>query len=197
MRVLHVLLFTGCFAATTHGQGTVFFANRLSASIFAPVFNGGGTGLSGSGWFAQLFAGPAGSAESSLQPMGDPVTFRTGAGAGAWIGTPVTVAGVAFGQQAAMQARVWYNNGMTIMTYQDAVAAGVCYTVSAVFTSLPLGGVAGVGSPPFPEPNIVGNADPRFNLQSFGFLSPCVPEPSVVVLGLVGALALGFRRRRG
>jgi hypothetical protein len=34
MRTLHVLLLAACFAPNVHGQGTVFFANRLSSSIF-------------------------------------------------------------------------------------------------------------------------------------------------------------------
>jgi hypothetical protein len=191
MRKLATALLVVCTTASALAQGTVFFANRLSATDWAKVTLNG-VGVEGAGYSAQLFAGPAGTAEGSLVAVAASLTsFRTGAGAGAWTSvTDVAIPGVVAGAQAALQVRVWANNGGTVTTYAAAVAAGNLATgVSAVMTSNPLGG----GNPPTPSPNMLGLGvtDP---LQAFSLT--VIPEPSVLALGALGALALVLRRRK-
>lgn len=189
MRKLAIALLIACTTASAFAQGTVFFANRLSSSIFAKVtMPDGTTGLSGTGYSAQLFAGPAGTADNALSPVGTALGFRTGAAAGAWSGVEVAIASVAPGVAARLQVRAWDNAGGAYTSFGQAVAGGAMVGSSAAFDSLPLGG----GNPPTPAPNIVGNTDPLNNMQPFSL----VPEPSVIALGVLGALALVLRRRK-
>jgi len=173
-------------------QGTIFFANRLSAAIFAPVYLSDGTSpVTGSGYSAQLFAGPA---AGSLAAIDSPLPFRgAGAGAGSWAGFQVTIPTVAPGGVAALQVRAWNNGGGTAASYAAAVAGGLENGQSAVFNSEPLGG----GSPPAAAPNMIGTANAANSMTSFN-LSPgtIVPEPSVLALGVLGGLALLIRRRK-
>jgi hypothetical protein len=171
-------------------QGTVFFANRLSAAIFAPVYaSDGTTALSGAGFSAQLFAG---SDATSLTAVGSPLPFRTGAGAGSWAGIDVTVPTVAPGASAFLQVRAWDNAGGTYATYAAALAGGVGTGLSTVFRSDALGG----GNPPGPSPNIVGTTDPTHSMGSFNVSGTVIPEPSVLALAGLGGLALLIRRRK-
>jgi len=181
--VLSVLLVSGISA---FGQGTIFFANRLSSSLFAPVYMPDGTTpVSGAGFSAQLYADIGG----SFTAIGSPLAFRTGAGAGSWAGIDTTVNGIAPGASGTFQVRVWDNNGGAFTSFASALAAGRLTGISGNITSLPLGG----GSPPATSPNIVGNPTAINNLQPF---SMQVPEPSTIALGLLGAAALLLRRRK-
>lgn len=175
-----------CTGASAYAQGTVFFANRLSAAIFAPVYAANGTTpLDGVNYSVQLFAGPD---AGSLAPIGNPLPFRAGAGAGSWAGFDLTIPTVAPGAVAFLQARAWFNAGGTLTSFAAAQAAGQAWGQSGVFQSLPLGG----GNPPNPSPNTIGNPLAANNIGSFSL----VPEPSTYALMALGACALMFRRRK-
>jgi hypothetical protein len=191
MRKLAIALLVVCTTASALAQGTINFNNRLDAANWAKVTDADGvTGLAGTGFNAQLFAGPAGTAADALTAVvASLVTFRTGAGAGSWVAVNgMVIPNVAPGAQAALQVRAWANNGGALTSYAAAVAAGAPNGVSAVFTSNPLGGF---GTPPSTPPQIVG---PGVTDPMTGF--SLVPEPSVIALGALGALALVLRRRK-
>lgn len=176
-----VALCVGAFA-----QGTVNFNNSPATvgGTGAPVFDiDGTTRLAGDGYFAQLYAGPD---ASSLLPWGDPLSFRTGAGAGFFnttgVNTSRTIGNVAAGAAASIQVRAWANAGGTHTSYDAAFAAGAATGQSPI---LELASTGGGGIPPAPAVNLVG-------LQSFSL----VPEPSTYALLALGAAALFLRRRK-
>jgi hypothetical protein len=175
-----------CLAVTTaaFAQGTVNFDNTVGpAGINAPVNNSDGTTRLGTGFWAQLYAGPAGTAAGSLVAVGSPVQFQVNATTQAPLGSvnggAVTIPGVAGGVVAAIQMRAW--NGTTGATYEAAVASGLGNIGSSTVLSITL------GSPPGTPADLTG-------LTSFN-LSPLVPEPATYALGLLGAAALLLRRR--
>ena len=192
MRKLATALLVVCTTASALAQGTINFANRLSASEWAKVTDSDGvTGLSGGGYFAQLFANTLGTGEGALLPVGLPTTFDTrAAAAGAWIANPsLAIPGVGPGLQATAQVRAWFNNSGAVTTYAGALAQGLKNGKSDVFTTNPLGGPS---SPlPILPPNMVGQfaTDP---MNAFSL----VPEPSVIALGALGVVALLLRRRK-
>jgi len=169
---------------SAYAQGTVNFNNRIVGTVDAPVFDVGGTvRLSGAAFFAQLYAGAAGTADANLVAIGAPTTFRTGAGAG-YVNaiSEVTITGVAVGGTARVQLRAW---DAAFPTYAAAAAAGNAKLgFSTAFDASPLGGP---GSPPAVPANLTG-------LTSFSLTQ--VPEPSTIALGALGVAALLFRRRR-
>lgn len=174
-----VILVLGCVlaAAATYAQGTVNFTTRAIPDVDVKVFEADGTTpLAGTGFTAQLYGGAAGAAESELVPLTPTTTFRTGNGAG--YVTPagsVAVPGVPEGGTATLQLRVWDNAGGTITSFDAANT----YGMSPLFTVSTLGGVLTT------PPNLIG-------LQSFNL----VPEPSTILLGVLGAAALLVARRR-
>jgi len=191
MRKLIVALLIACAGMNAWAQGTVFFANRVAPNV-APVYDvDGTTALLGTGFSAQLFAGAQGTGENALTPVGSPVPFRTTASvAGTWSGIQEIIPGVAGGAIATMQVRAWANAGGTLTSYAAALLAGSPAGKSTVFDSLALGNTA--VTPATLPPNIVGNPLAANNLQSFSL----VPEPSVIALGALGAVALLLRRRK-
>ena len=171
-------------AIAAQAQGTINFQTRIG-SIDAKVFQADGTtALAGTGYSIQLFAGPAGAAESALVAVGSPIVgFRTGGAAGypSVTSTTVTVPGVAPGQRATFQVRAWDNAGGTITSWEAASLKGA----STVFSpTAGLGGPDPLGGPPIVTPDLVG-------LTSFS-----IPEPSTIALGVLGAAALLLRRRQ-
>ena len=172
-------LSVGAFA-----QGTVVFNNSPGAvgGTGAPVFDvDGTTRLEGTGFAAILYAGPD---AGSLTAWGDPLNFRTGAGAGFFNTTGVninrTIDSVAGGGTAFIQVRAWETAGGTITTYDAAVAGGYKVGSSEIFSLATGGG----GQPAAPPVNLVG-------LTSFSL----VPEPTTYALLALGAAALFLRRR--
>lgn len=200
-------------ATSLFAQGTIIFNNRVSGQVVAPVYGplgptdmtaltgntstgypagtqdyGGRPLLAGSGYYAQLFAGPQGTAEASLTPVpGSLVTFRTGGFAGfiAAPAEPLTIPGVPQGSVATMQLRVWDNQGGTVTTWAAAEALWLSGAIAAgkslLFDSPPLaGGIT-------PPPNLLG-------LQSFNIYY--IPEPGTLALLGLGALGLMVFRRK-
>jgi len=77
----------------------------------------------------------------------------------------------------------WYNGG-TGMTLAQAQAAADPWGMSLLDN---LSGLGGSGSPPASPPNMEG-------LESFSLAT--IPEPSTIALGVIGASAFLFRRRK-
>jgi hypothetical protein len=147
----------------------------------APLFDvDGTTRLAGTSYLAQLYAGPD---AGSLLPWGDPLSFRTGAGAGFFnttgVNTARTIGTVASGNRATIAVRAWEAAGGA--TYETAVAAGFKFGSSTLFTVATSGG----GEPPTLPSKLVG-------LTSFSL----IPEPSTYALLGLGATALSFRMAR-
>ena len=107
------LTFLFCFigSVAAFAQGTVNFNNSPGAigGNGAPFYDvDGTTRLEGTAFYGQLWAGPD---INSLTPWGEPLTFRTGAGAGFFNttgkDTSRIIGTVAPGTVATVQVRVW------------------------------------------------------------------------------------------
>jgi hypothetical protein len=164
-----LLTIAACFCALTafnaYAQGTIAFGNRVTGVLDAPVFDVGGTVKLEGPAMAQLYLGAT--------PVGAPVAFRTGAGAGYWPTTSVTLPGVAAGAVAQVQVKAWKDAA----SFEAAAIKGESGVLSIT--------TGGAGSPPTLPANLVG-------LTSFTL----VPEPSMIALGLLGAAGLMLRRRK-
>jgi len=169
-------------------QGQLIFVNNVDLSVVAPVYGVdladpsvskqgntgsgipvgtqtyGGTLLAGTGFTAQLFAGPQNTAPENLAALQPSAPFRTGNGAGFVVAPDfaVTVSGVGVGARAVVQLRAWDNRGGMVTNWEQVVAdPTIAHGQSRPFLSLPLGGLF------TPPPNLVGLES--FNLwQSLG-----------------------------
>jgi len=151
-------------------------ADRLVRDVsFAP--------LVGTNYMAQLYYGPEGASPDSLVPLTtNPARFRspTTTTPGTWIGNYRFMEGLAIGQIATLQVRVWDSTAGA--SWEEAVGAGFGETQhgsSALFLyQVPLTG------PPA-----------AFYIENFrGFT--LVPEPSIVALAVSGAVVGVLLRRR-
>jgi len=168
-----MLVAVGAFA-----QGQVNFAARVVGVYDAPVFLGtvGGAKADGPAYMAQLYAGAT---ASSLTAVGAPLPFRTGAAAGYWTATAVTINTVDATGNAFVQVRAWATASGA--TYEAALASGNGFGTSNILTVKP------TTAPDVPA-TLTG-------LTSFA-ISGNVPEPSIMALGALGGLALLLRRRK-
>jgi hypothetical protein len=167
-------------SVSTFGQGTILFNNRVTGQVDAPISRGDGTGA-GAGWNAQLFL-VSGGTPVTYTALNPATTFRTTSATAAFYVVqppgPVIVPGIGAGQQATIVMRVW--DGAIGSSYDAAFCKGQSLPIT-----ITLGGVPTVGAP-IPDAVLVG-------LQGFSF---CVPEPSTMALGLLGAATLLYRRRK-
>jgi hypothetical protein len=161
------------------GQGTFYFQNSyLQFGVDAPVFDAVGNRLEGPSYMAMLYGAAT---EDSLQPIVPAVSFLSGINAGYFGGGVRAVNGVLPGQEAWLEVRAW--DARLGSTYEAVVALGIGgYGQSSLFHAQS-GGIGG-GVPTLPAPLI--------GLQSFSL----VPEPSAVVLLLLGLPLLLLRKRR-
>lgn len=159
---------------TAHAQGQFNFGNRviLSAIDAKAFWIDGVTPLAGDAFWAQAYVGQS---IDSLAPVDAPVHFRTGAAAG-YITTKTVTTPFAGGTQVLVEMRVWEASGGN--TYEAAVAAGKYFG-----RSMPVQLTVAVA--PSTPPDMVG-------LMSWVL----IPEPSPLVLSLLGAGALLWRRPR-
>jgi len=169
--------------SSVFAQGTIDFRNRITGTLDVPVYlNGvGGMLLSGANFLAQLYYGTTATSLTPITDLASP--FRTGAGAGYWnAGADSTriLAGIPAGSPAFLQVRAW--DSTFGATYDVAKAAGGLWGDSNVFQVLATGG----GGTPAASPAFMTG------MQSFTL----VPEPSTIALGILGAVALLFRRRK-
>jgi hypothetical protein len=176
MKKLLVTLAAVLVSVSTFGQGTILFNNRVTPQVDAPVSRPDGTGA-GAGVNAQLFLLNAGT-YTALSPA---TTFRTTSAAAAFYvqqpAAAVTVPGIGAGQQATIVMRAW--EGAAGSSYDTALLKGESSPIT-----ITLGGVPAVGAP-IQDAVLTG-------MQPFAL----VPEPSTMALGLLGAAALLYRRRK-
>ncbi len=174
-------------AVACFGQGQIQFVTFNSDPLKGKVFAPGGTTLLDSTYFGQLLGGT--SATGSLSPIGSPVAFLSGAGAGIINSSTVNIPGTFGGDAYFYALAAWSSVGGTITTYAAALANSASLLTDSRVAGNPvqitLGGTpAGGGTPSAPQ-----------NSNGFNNFS-LVPEPSTVVLGFLGAAALLLRRRR-
>jgi len=185
-------LFFAIFPA--HGQSSFALRNNYPPDVNAPVFGSQGARLEGSNYAAELWGSAT---PDSLTPVLTFVTrqrvivpFLTGPGFGAGyfsdpegraFGDELTVLGVPPGTGLAwLEVRAW--DTRLGATYEDVVARGL-----GGFGESPL--FSAHGSNPV---DLLGTPAPLLGLQSFS-LRPVVPEPSVVLLLLLGLPFLWIR----
>lgn len=155
MRVFNisvVLISLFSFASVACGQGTLYFNNRIPPEIDAPVTDGQtGCRLSGSNFWAQVFAAPAGSPDGFFRAVGDPLPFRSGKAAGYLDfsgGAERTVPGVAGGAMADVKVvAYWVPPGASPLGDISGFPRG-----QSGKARITLGG----GIPPLPPANLTG-----------------------------------------
>jgi len=179
MKKLLVTLAAVLVSASVMGQGTINFSTRITGVVDAPVYKPDGVTGAGAGTpaNAQLFLVTGSGAAATYTALTPATTFRaTPAGvAQAYVippATPVTVPGVAGGSQATIVLRAWEG-----ASYDSASIKNQSAPITIT--------LGGGGQPPAVPANLVG-------LQGFNL----VPEPSTMALGLLGAAALLYRRRK-
>jgi len=183
--------FGGYIANEVQGNPTLAASGGLEVNAGTTAYTG--AVLSGTGYEAQLYAGPAGSTYASgLTAYGTPVNFyASGSGfAGMWLApavNPVAIGTVAAGSPAAVAMAAWADTGSkgAANTLAAAQADGYAWGMSAIGTSGNLGGPPPAGTPPYLPAS----------LTSFS-LGSSVPEPSTIALGVIGASAFLMRLRR-
>jgi hypothetical protein len=179
MKKLLVTLAAVLVSVSTFGQGTILFNNRVTGQVDAPVRRADQTGA-GAGVNAQLFL-VSGGTPVTYTALSPATTFRSTSATAAFYvtqpATPVTVPGVAAGSQATIVLRAW--EGAVGSSYDTAAVKGQSLPIT-----ITLGGVPPVGAP-IPDAVLTG-------MQGFEM----VPEPSTMALGLLGAAALLYRRRK-
>jgi hypothetical protein len=180
MKKLLITLAAVLVSASTFAQGTIKFNNRLTGQVDAPVsYLTPATGVgSQAGAMAQLYLIPASGPAVALTPA---TTFRTtSAAAMFYVNEPtsgIVVPGVPAGSTANIQLRAWFGAA----SYE---AASPLQRGESNIIPVSLGGTPAVGAP-IPDAVLTG-------LQGFTI----VPEPSTMALGILGAAALLFRRRK-
>jgi len=152
-------------------------------------------GFDYSGQFARagLYGGPAGTASDTWTLLVPAVGFVTGVRGYVNVGTSSsrTMQGVPAGGSATVQIRAWDAGVAGIDSFESARALvsadhGVYLGQSTPMTI----NLGGTGVPPGPATDLVG-------LQQFAMVYSVVPEPSIIGLGILGAVAglMVFRRR--
>jgi MYXO-CTERM domain-containing protein len=179
-----LVLFAGVTGALA--QGTVTFVNSGSFPttadrlVYRSVPGFDLVPLVGQNYVAQLYYGAD---ASSLAPhSANPSRFRvsTTASPGTWVGGTRTLQGFTSGQVVTMQVRVWdagNTSGAPLISWDQSACRGA----SSVFTYV------------VPLPGAPANQLLMDNLRSFVV---CIPEPSVIGLGVLGVGALFLLRRR-
>jgi hypothetical protein len=167
-----------------------------------------GAPLSGTGYSAELLVGPAGISTPGgtvggvgLLPFGgagevggSPATFKTGAATVGFISaaegvTLPTQSYFTVGDSVSVAIAAWNNEGGTVTTLAAAQAADLNTPGSDPWG---ISNVAQTGA--LTAPPATGVALPT-TLESFS-LGVSTPEPSTIALGVMGASALLFRRRK-
>lgn len=177
MNSLALLLLVLASAVAVHAQGLVEFINiDNAAGVNAPFYESDGvTKLSGSGFMAELLAGPSVVNLASIATTG----FLSGPGAGYFQGGNQIVPGVPRGNTAWIEVRVW--NTSSGASFLQAQASGLpnSWWQSSLFTVVAGGGAIN----PSPAAPLTGLGNSPVYLNS-------VPEPSALALFGLGAVLL-------
>jgi hypothetical protein len=174
------ILIPSLFAAfSVFGQAVVNFSNNVLSQPPDRLvrYIDGITPLVGTNWCAQLYYGRD---ADSLSPVAAPPRrFRDASTTppGIWNGAMRTLDGFAIGEIATLQVRVW--DSTLFEDFDSAIAAGAIHGRSVPFAYV------------VPPPLSQSEAFYMENFQGFSL----IPEPNVVLLGLVGAVLLVLRRR--
>jgi hypothetical protein len=175
-------------------QGSTSAANETPAgtTVYATGTALGGTAATGSLYDVQLLAGAgSGLGLNQLVPTGGILNFFTTAAAAGQVSgaasdsiTGTTVASPV----ATVAVAAWANGGGLYSTLASAVKAGEPWGIS------PLANITTAFSPN-PATGMNAASDLSFSF-SLGTPVTTTPEPSTIALGVMGASALLFRRRK-
>jgi hypothetical protein len=173
------------------GGATVLFSNSAATLGTAqPILGVDGVGLTGTGYLAQLWAGPS---PESLAPIGEPLTFRTTGTKGILVNSSPdrSIPTVAPGAVACFQVRAWAAvggdnwEGGSSYPFWLGGQSGRSYVWQA--------STGGGGQPPAPPTALVGMTS--FSL-SYNWGAMPIPEPSTLSLAGLGGVALAWSLRR-
>lgn len=171
---------TAVFAGlSTFAQGTINFNNRVTGQVDAPVLRPDGSGV-GPSATTQLFLVSGTGTARTYTPIGQTTTFREPTAANPRLSAYVvpissmTVDNAAPGSQIQVVMRVWEGASYdsSLMRIQSNFGEPITVTLGG---DIP-------GAPTAVPGNLIG--------LSF------IPEPSTITLGILGAAALLFVRRR-
>ena len=195
--------------AVTYGGKTVYEVQGDSSNPNNTWIAAGGSATAtytgaaaGSGYTVELLAAPgSGDALTSLVPVpaangGIVTTWYTGSAATGFGGFWQTGQTVTLGYTGAATVAIaaWNNEGGTVSSLAAAEAAGDPWGIST------LGSITLTTAPTAPgELPIPGNPAQTTDYISGGiegFSMGVVPEPSTIALGVIGASAFLFRRRK-
>lgn len=193
MKKLILTVLVAGAAISTYAQGQLNFSSAIApgtAIATNRTLSSGGLGpiyprASGAVFLAQLYVGPASTADASLLATNSglfPAPFATGAQAGFFAGGARTATGIAGGQVITAQIRAWNSLFASWEAAPDAertplTGAGAPNLIQVTLAIVP------PGSPT----SLTG-----INTYVIGG----VPEPSSIALGLLGLGAVALFRRR-
>jgi hypothetical protein len=179
LSVLAVFIATMATAQAQVGQINFLTLQNL-ATVGPFVFDVNGTTKLETGFLAQLYVGTT-TDTSTYVAIGTPQVFQTGVLAGVINAGNVDVTGTAVGDSRFYQVRAWNSAGGTVTSFSSATVRGSSSAQSVVLGNSTL-------TDPTKQP-------PSANLHS-SFSLAVVPEPTSIVLGIIGGSALLFRRRK-
>jgi len=186
-----VTVSNGGFTTTEYVGSTANTAeNPQGSAVFAA-----GTALSGTGFDAELYASStAGASISQLSAVSSLLHFGTTAAQLGFVKntTLATVPGLATGATGTYAIAAWASTGVdgAATTLAAAQADGYAWGFSTTGFLTP-------GNPPVDLGAPQAAGDPALSGTVEGFsLGSTVPEPSTIALGVMGASALLFRRRK-
>ncbi len=172
-------------------QGTISFQNLGAGFTGSGVLDPTGAKVgSGAPYTIELLASTTSGSLTAFTPAVSTSSWLAGGYFGVG-GAAFTLPGYAPASFPFFQLRAWNNTG-GVTSYAAALAAGQAYMPSTVWQLVAGGGLSGLGnpgaSPPVPAPALFG--------MPAGYQLIPVPEPSTIVLGVLGAAALLLRRRK-
>lgn len=188
----------GGYTTTEMTGSTASGAAPKEKPVGTTVYTGGY--LTGTEYDAQLLAAPGVATLANLSPIGAPISFLSGTAplTSGLVNQPAsptstatpTIPGTGANGSATVAIAAWDTVGGQYTTLAEAQAAGAAWGISPLVTLSETGG--GITSPP----NLAGSTGVTYTGAATSFSLGSVPEPSTIALGVMGASALLFRRRK-